>query len=104
MSARVVVEANIVKNAKTLDYARSFFVGVAGTTAGMLGLTGWSGFVFYLVTTVLFGIALLVKMQFKPSEFFRNGFRDVMTEGVLGGALSYVLFWTLAYNVIYVYE
>ena len=102
--SRVVVETNLAKNVKTLDYARSFFVAVAGTIAGILGLTGWSGFVFYLVTTVVFGFGLLAKMQFQTFEFFRNGLRDVMMEGVLGGALSYVLFWTLAYNVIYVYE
>ncbi|CAB4374276.1 unnamed protein product [Rhizophagus irregularis] len=77
--ASLYVPENIVHNVKTITFIRSSMSAITGSAAGILGLTGYSG------------------------VYFRNG-SDVWTEGVFGGLFSYVLFWTLLYGIVHVYD
>ncbi|KAG0088054.1 ER membrane complex subunit 6 [Podila epicladia] len=98
------VDMFIAKNSQTMTFIRSSYSAILGLAAGILGLTNWSGFVFYFVgSTFLSTLVFLVKAKASPSTYFRSPF-DVFTEGVLGGLLSYILFWTLLYGIIHVYD
>ncbi|KAF9320339.1 ER membrane complex subunit 6 [Podila horticola] len=98
------VDMFIAKNSQTMTFIRSSYSAILGLAAGILGLTNWSGFVFYFVgSAFLSTLVFLVKARASPGTYFRSSF-DVFTEGVLGGLLSYILFWTLLYGIIHVYD
>ncbi|ORX91544.1 ER membrane protein complex subunit 6 [Basidiobolus meristosporus CBS 931.73] len=102
--ATIYVEPFVAMNTRTLTYCRSGISAVTGSAAGILGLTGYTGFVFYLVTAFISsGIIWALMTDFKPELYFKKS-RDVWIEGVFGGLFSYVLFWTLMYGIVHVYE
>ncbi|CAG8734214.1 13694_t:CDS:1, partial [Acaulospora morrowiae] len=95
------VPENIVYNSKKITFIRSSMSAITGSAAGILGLTGYYGFIFYGITSVFTSFLIwAVKTQAKPSLYFRTG-SDVWTEGVFGGLFSYVLFWTLLYGIVH---
>ncbi|KAF0517041.1 transmembrane protein 93-like protein [Gigaspora margarita] len=102
--ASLYVPENIAHNVKTITFIRSSMSAITGSAAGILGLTGYFGFIFY-GTTALFTSFLIwaLKTQVKPGIYFRNR-TDVWIEGVFGGLFSYVLFWTLLYGIVHVYD
>ncbi|KAJ1643068.1 hypothetical protein J3B02_002066 [Coemansia erecta] len=76
-----------------------------GTAAGVLGLTGWNGFIFFLMSwAVISGLIVLVKCEGKPSVYFKSSFMDVAGAPVLNTLLSYVLVWTLMHALVYIYD
>ena len=48
--ASLYVPENIIHNAKTITFIRSSMSAITGSAAGILGLTGYSGFIFYTLT------------------------------------------------------
>ncbi|KAF9927849.1 ER membrane complex subunit 6 [Linnemannia zychae] len=98
------VDSFIAKNAQTMNFIRSSYSAVLGLAAGTLGLTNLSGFIFYFLGSIfLSGLIFALKTKGKSGLYFRNPL-DVFTEGVLGGLFSYILFWTLLYGIIHVYD
>ncbi|KAJ2780701.1 hypothetical protein GGI15_003444 [Coemansia interrupta] len=76
-----------------------------GTAAGILGLTGWNGFIFFLISWVVISAAVLtIKCEGKPSVYFKSGTMDVVGTPVLNTLLSYVLVWTLMHALVYIYD
>ncbi|CAG8452423.1 9715_t:CDS:2 [Rhizophagus irregularis] len=99
--ASLYVPENIVHNVKTITFIRSSMSAITGSAAGILGLTGYSGFIFYTLTAILTSFLIWsIKTNANPGVYFRNG-SDVWTEGVFGGLFSYVLFWTLLYGIVH---
>ncbi|KAL7753209.1 hypothetical protein RI367_000984 [Sorochytrium milnesiophthora] len=116
-------DAAVAHNAFTLNFCRSSFSFVAGATAGVLGLTSIPGFVFYFVTSfVMSGIIYLLKVvggsnnnnsnnhassagskQQTPVVYFKSA-SELWIGGLLGGLLSYVLFWTMVNGIIRIYD
>jgi ER membrane protein complex subunit 6 len=75
---------------------------LAGITAGILGLTGLLGFIFYIAALLAFFGLLVFKTGSNWKDYFMN--RNVLlTNGFLGGLCTYTLFWTFAYGTMHVY-
>ncbi|KAI8914894.1 hypothetical protein PhCBS80983_g05138 [Powellomyces hirtus] len=91
-------------NLATLQYARSSLAFVSGGAAGILGLHGWlHGFLFYLASSLALSLMLWAKAGFKTTKYFATP--DVLwVNEVAGNAFSYLLFWTLAYGLVHVYD
>jgi ER membrane protein complex subunit 6 len=81
-----------------------------GVTAGILGLESYSGFLLYivlsLITTVLFYIIKVAPdslSEGRPildtSRFFR-GAMEFWTGGIFSGLSGFVLTWTLFYGLV----
>ena len=51
-----ISEAAVRGNAAVLDYCRTSVSALSGATAGILGLTGLYGFIFYLLASVLLSL------------------------------------------------
>lgn len=75
---------------------------LAGCTAGILGLTGLLGFVFYLVSLLGFFGLLIVKTGTSHQKYFISR-KSLLTNGFLGGLSTYTLFWTFIYGMVHVY-
>ncbi|KAI9028226.1 hypothetical protein CLU79DRAFT_738334 [Phycomyces nitens] len=99
------VQPHLAHNAKQLQFIRSCFAAIAGSAAGILGFTNWSGFLFYaLGWSILSVLVLLFNCGSKPSRFFINGWRDLVVDGAMNGMLSYTLFHTLLYGLVHLYQ
>ncbi len=46
---------------------------------------------------------LLLKMGFDVAPYYPYGLQGVLTNGITGGALSFMLFWTLFYDIVHLY-
>jgi len=101
LNERRAVE-HVMFNGQLVFFVQVFLSIVAGMTAGVLGLTGLTGFLFYVLCTLAVAACLFLKTSGNLSEYF-----DSWTTLVLGGSdagfLSFVLFWTLTFDVCHIY-
>ncbi|KYO37785.1 ER membrane protein complex subunit 6 [Alligator mississippiensis] len=97
-----ISEGAVRGNAAILDYCRTSVSALSGATAGILGLTGLRGFVFYLLASVLLSALLVLKAGRRWGKYFKSR-RPLFTGGLVGGLFTYVLFWTFLYGMVHVY-
>jgi len=103
--AKALHPENTQHNARSLNYVRSTLASIAGATAGVLGLTSYSGFMFYFLSSLFAAIVVnLCNTGLSPSKYFRQGFWETASQGLIGNLMSYTLFWTLLYGLVHVYE
>lgn len=73
---------------------------LSGALCGLLGLTSLPGFVFYLLTSLLIGLAFSgTKARASPKEYFVGGWWEVLGGDTLANAAPFVLFWTCAFGL-----
>ncbi|XP_059957784.1 ER membrane protein complex subunit 6-like [Mesoplodon densirostris] len=97
-----ISEAAVRGNAAVLDYCRTSVPALSGATAGILGLTGLYGFIFYLLTSILLSLLLILKAGRRWGKYFKSR-RPLFTGGLIGGLFTNVLFWTFLYGMVHVY-
>ncbi|XP_067866882.1 ER membrane protein complex subunit 6 [Heterodontus francisci] len=97
-----ISELAVRGNAAILDYCRTSVSALSGATAGILGLTALTGFVFYFVASFLLSVLLIVKAGHRWSKYFKSR-RPLFTGGLVGGLFTYILFWTFLYGMVHVY-
>ena len=85
-----------------LNYCRTALSAISGSVAGVLGLYGIHGFVFYIFSSLLMSVLLIGKANFTWQKYFQSSW-DIWTTGVLGGTLTFILFWTFLYGLVNVY-
>ncbi|GAA6022900.1 hypothetical protein JCM11491_006621 [Sporobolomyces phaffii] len=102
--AQPVYVPNLQHNNKALYYVKSTTACIAGATAGLLGLTNTLGFLFFFVTALATGIAFAAcNCHARPANYFLSA-RDPVVSGLAENLFSYVLFWTLFYSLVYIYD
>eukprot|EP00543_Licmophora_paradoxa_P015736 CAMPEP_0202474602 /NCGR_PEP_ID=MMETSP1360-20130828/92471_1 /ASSEMBLY_ACC=CAM_ASM_000848 /TAXON_ID=515479 /ORGANISM="Licmophora paradoxa, Strain CCMP2313" /LENGTH=125 /DNA_ID=CAMNT_0049101739 /DNA_START=205 /DNA_END=582 /DNA_ORIENTATION=- len=91
-------------NLQRVDKIKTFMGIVAGCVAGILGLTGLEGLVCFIILhlTILLSIAAF-KMNFNLAAFTKQSWMGFMTTNLQQSALSFMLFWTLFYGLVYLY-
>jgi len=89
-------------NTRNLNYCRVFVAIVSGCAAGIMGLTSIVGFLAFFLTTFLLSVMMYVKMGMQPKPYFKKP-EEVWTEGVMQAMMSYILFWTLFYDIVHIY-
>ncbi|XP_043848988.1 ER membrane protein complex subunit 6 [Dromiciops gliroides] len=97
-----ISEAAVRGNAAVLDYCRTSVSALSGATAGILGLTGFYGFVFYFLASTLLSLLLALKAGRRWDKYFKSR-RPLFTGGLVGGLFTYILFWTFLYGMVHVY-
>ncbi|EES01277.1 hypothetical protein BDA96_03G281500 [Sorghum bicolor] len=93
---------NLVSNVKSINYSRTFLSIISGVVAGIWGFTGLMGFVFYFLVMMVASLMLLVKAKVSVHTYF-DSWNRIIIEGVLGGLMSFVLFWTFAYDIVHIF-
>ncbi|KAH7840875.1 hypothetical protein Vadar_022778 [Vaccinium darrowii] len=84
---------NMQNNMKAIHYSRTFMSIIGGVIAGISGFTGLTGFVFYFLVMAITSIGLIAKAGFTIHSYF-DSWNQIIFDGILGGLLSFVLFWT----------
>jgi len=93
----------IKHNVEQIFFIRTFVSIIGGCCCGILGLTNWDGFAFYLFTAALTAIVCWMKMGGKGVKTYFTSASAFTVDGLVGACMSYVLFWTLLYDIVYVY-
>ncbi|KAH7658589.1 Rab5-interacting protein family protein [Dioscorea alata] len=93
---------NLQSNMRSIYYSRTFLSIVGGVVAGIFGFTGLIGFVFYFVVMALASLGFAAKAKFSHCAYFDSWSR-IVVDGFLGGLLSFVLFWTFAYDLVHIF-
>uniref|UniRef100_A0A7S3GM48 ER membrane protein complex subunit 6 n=1 Tax=Palpitomonas bilix TaxID=652834 RepID=A0A7S3GM48_9EUKA len=93
---------NVQHNLRVVAYFRNFMAILVGCISGILGLTGLYGIAGFFLSFVLGSVMLQLKSKGAMKEHYPVP-SDILRGGILTGLLSYILFWTLLYNVFHVY-
>lgn len=89
-------------NHHLVEYCRTSMSALAGSTAGIIGLTSLQGFIFYILMVLILWVMLSLKAGTNWNSYFTSRW-NVLTNGFLGGLTTYVLFWTFLYGMVHVY-
>ena len=74
-----------------------------GAAAGILGLQNWTGFVFFLVSTLATSAVLYsVNCKGNPGKYFQGGVMELVNPGQ-DTAFAFVLVWTLFYGTSFLH-
>lgn len=98
----VIDPEKVANNAKVNGVVFQFLAIVAGIVCGCLGLTDLKGFAAFGLANVAIGGAVVAKCGFKPSKYF-IGIDKVVVDGASLGFGTFVLFWTLFYNICHLF-
>lgn len=92
----------IRNNINVIDYSRAFLAVISGSSAGVLGLTGLQGFIFYFILSFIMSLLLVYKTGKHWDRYFLSRW-NIWTSGILGELFTYLLVWTFMYGMIHVF-
>ena len=84
-----------IMNVRTLT---TIFTGLA---AGLFGMNGLVGVIFYLLVDVLVGLILMARFGFKASPYF-SSLTQIMSAGFASNVMTFMVSWIFVYNIVYV--
>ncbi|XP_078443276.1 rab5-interacting family protein [Wolffia australiana] len=93
---------NLQSNLKTIHYSRTFLSIIGGVVAGIWGFTGLAGLIFYILIMGVTSLGLAAKAKFSVQAYF-DSWNRIILDGFLSGLMSYVLFWTFAYDIVHIF-
>mmetsp|Transcript_15842 Transcript_15842/g.25139 ORF Transcript_15842/g.25139 Transcript_15842/m.25139 type:complete len:163 (+) Transcript_15842:32-520(+) len=89
-------------NMHELHKIRVFTCIATGISAGILDLKGIYGFALFVIVFLISSLLMCVKMKMSLNKFFRPATK-FLTTSLWDGLTSFVLFWTLFANILYLY-
>ncbi|GLT67263.1 hypothetical protein SLA2020_395840 [Shorea laevis] len=93
---------NMQSNMKIIYYSQTFMSIIGGVVAGILGFTGLTGFIFYFLVMAITSAGLIAKTKFSVNSYF-DCWNRILLDGFMGGLMSFVLFWTFAYDIVHIF-
>ncbi|KAL7575845.1 hypothetical protein ACA910_003164 [Epithemia clementina (nom. ined.)] len=100
----VVDPMAMAMNMQRIDRIKNVMCIVSGCVAGICGLTGFSGFVCFALWH--FFVCLVIwstKMKCNLSAYTKQSWFTYVGAGAQQLVLSFTLFWTLFYGLVYLY-
>lgn len=89
-------------NLMILDYCKTSMSALSGITAGVIGLYGVYGFIFYFICAFVLWALMLLRMGPNYKKYFKKR-TAILTNGLGSGLFTFVLFWTFIYGMVHVY-
>jgi ER membrane protein complex subunit 6 len=99
---KISMEA-LQRNMGQIDIARTFLCIMGGVVAGILRCTGASGLICFIAIYVAITGVLALKIQFDFKQFTNMTLTYFLFSDLQKNALSFILFWTLTYALVYIY-
>mmetsp|Transcript_102851 Transcript_102851/g.245119 ORF Transcript_102851/g.245119 Transcript_102851/m.245119 type:complete len:114 (+) Transcript_102851:82-423(+) len=94
--------AALQENMRTLSNCRICAGVMSGCIAGLLKIEGTLGVLVFIVVTLIHSLMICVKLGFEITGHFPKS-RDVFVSQFGGGLLSFILFWTLSYDLVHIF-
>ncbi|KAK9916080.1 hypothetical protein WJX75_008384 [Coccomyxa subellipsoidea] len=100
----MLLQKNIQHNAGIVNFIGVFGALVAGLIAGIWGVTGWGGFLYYLAMHMVVATLLFVKTGGQPKTYFLSSgsifYAEILNSTLL---LTFILFWTISHNYVHLF-
>lgn len=99
------VSRELAKNYDSVCQVRTMGSLLAGVAAGVLGLTNLWGLLFFLACAAVTSFAIMTfGCNGNPKKYFPKGTAELFSvQQMLGGAMTYILVWTVVYDAIYIF-
>ncbi|CAI5448881.1 unnamed protein product [Caenorhabditis angaria] len=91
----------ITSNAESLEFGRTCQSCAAGIAAGILGLTGFNGFILFFLSVGVQALFWNIKAQGNWLNYFPE--RNSFTWSIGNGLFTFVLLWVFFYGMVHVY-
>lgn len=99
---RLHSDATIRYNDYILDYCQTAMSALSGCAAGILGLTGLQGFLFYFICSLILSGLIILRYGTNFGKYFKSK-QSVVTGTLWSGIQTYLLFWTFLFGMVHVY-
>mmetsp|Transcript_36695 Transcript_36695/g.117733 ORF Transcript_36695/g.117733 Transcript_36695/m.117733 type:complete len:114 (-) Transcript_36695:1363-1704(-) len=98
-----VSDEALMHNRSAIDSYRSYMTIIAGIGTGILGATGLRGLGLFLLSYLVISLALVLKMRLDTEAYTNTKLLSFLFANLGRYGLSFVLFWTLAYALVFIY-
>ena len=82
--------------------SRTFLSIIAGCATGVMGFTGLSGLLCFLVVSLCVSAGFAYKAGPHPETYLQS-VSGMFLSGLTGGIGSFILFWTMAFDIVHIY-
>ena len=96
-------EEVIKKNIDKVMSLRFFSTIFAGMASGILGFTGFFGLGFYLINFLIVTVLLFIHIKNQKGNF-STSLTSLLFEGIFNHGMTYMIFWVMFYNLVYIYS
>eukprot|EP01035_Chromulina_nebulosa_P016972 gene16972-22468_t len=100
---RTIIIESLQSNLRQIDIYETILYIAGGSISGIFGLTNLSGLLFLLLISLLISLGVLLKSGFNVKEYTNNSIVNVWIQALTSHILTFVLFWTLCYALVYIY-
>ncbi|PFH33050.1 hypothetical protein BESB_082490 [Besnoitia besnoiti] len=97
-----IIGPMVAHNYRQVAINRHLAAVVAGSVAGVFGLEGLPGLFVFILVTLLGACLMVAETGFQCKSFFTNP-KDIFFAQFFTAALTFILVWTLVYNVVYIF-
>lgn len=97
---------HVKQNEYQMQMNRIFMALIAGVVSGILRVEGVaSGLMMYILSNLVGSAIICVNLGGVTSSksYFPNGVRDIMTGQIFSGFLTFILVWTLVYDIVHIF-
>jgi hypothetical protein len=101
--APIISLETMAQNQRQIHMAKAVIFIFAGLICGVLGLTGLYGLLFYIAVNVVSSVVFMAKMGFQTMKYTNSDPISFALSGILNHALSFIMWWTLAFALVYIY-
>ena len=91
----------LASNLRALVGVRTLTTIFTGLAAGVIGMNGLEGVLFYLLVDLFVGLVLAIRFGFKAAPFFQSLYQVVMT-GYAANVMTFMVSWIFVHNIVYV--
>ena len=103
----LIFDQNVKLNSDSLNRCRVMSNIFSGISAGALCLSAGTGILYWIginivVTVLLFFRITVIGSDGKGANLFFQNPLQAVSGGILSNLMSYLLFWIMFYNVVYV--
>ncbi|KAG2721256.1 hypothetical protein I3760_02G073100 [Carya illinoinensis] len=93
---------NLQSNMKIIYYNRTFLFIIGGVIARIIGFTSLTEFILYFLIMAITSAGLMAKSGFSTHSYF-DSWNWAVLDGFFSGLMSFVLFWTFAYDIVHIF-
>lgn len=93
---------SVQHNQRSLSRAQTCIAVLGGCGAGVLGLSGFAGFLLYILVSLMLSGMLYHKMDGKVESYFQSKW-SFLFGGITQEILSFILFWCVVYDICHIY-
>jgi len=93
----------LMHNTKSMSLINTFVMLIGGCCAGILGCTGLRGALLYVLLYGTLQVVVLATMGFDSMKYTLQPPLKFIAGNAGENALSFILFWTLVYALVYIY-